>query len=179
MLSPEGGTVPPWSDLVVLFGIVLSTGWWVARLRRRGLRGRRFAAAAAVGLLGLTLVVTMSAHCLDVLSRLAPGTGYGGAAFVYNFRTYSLLLLGAVLIGGGVRLLRVSPSIGASPDARGRALRAILTVFALVGPLIPIHGFFAIPLSLMAAIALFLVLWGAPPVLRPAETVAAVAAIPG
>jgi hypothetical protein len=172
-------TVPPWSDLVVVFGIVLSTGWWMARLWRRGLRGGRYVAAAAVGFLGLTLVVTMTAHCIDVLWRLAAGTGYDGEAFVYNFRTYSLLLLGTVLIAVGVRLLRVSSSIGASPDARGPALRAILTAFALVAPLIPIHGFFAIPLSAMAGVAMFLVLWRVHPVARPAETVLAVAAIPG
>ena len=171
--------MPPWSDLAVLFGIILSTGWWMARLRRRSARGGRYAAAAVVGFLGLTLVVAMTAHCLDVLSRLALGTGYDGAAFVYDFRTYSLLLLGAVLIAVGVRLLRVSSSIGTSTDARGPALRAILAALALVVPLTPIHGFFAIPLSAIAGVALFLVLWRINPATRPVEAVEAMAAIRG
>jgi hypothetical protein len=29
--------MPPWSDLVVVSGLVISTGWWTVRLRRRGL----------------------------------------------------------------------------------------------------------------------------------------------
>jgi hypothetical protein len=171
--------MPPWSDLAVLLGIILSTGWWMVRQRRRGLRGGRYAAAAAVGFLGLTLVVTMTAHCLDVLSRLAIGTGYDGAPFVYNFRTYSLLLLGAVLIAGGVRLLHVASFIGTPVDARGPAVRSLLAVLALVAPLIPVQGFFAIPLSAMAGVAVPLVLWQVRPVTRPAEPVVAVAAAPG
>jgi hypothetical protein len=170
--------VPPWSDLAVLLGLVLSTGWWIARLRLRGFRGGLFAAAAAVGFLGLTLIVTMTAHCLDVLSRLVIGTGYDGATFVYDFRTYSLLLLGTVLISVGVRLLRIASVVGTSADVRGPALRALLAVLALVAPLIPIQAFFAIPLTAIAGVAMLLVLWRVHPVVRPADTGVATA-IPG
>jgi hypothetical protein len=157
--------MPPWSDLVVLLAIFVSTGWWMVRLHRRGLRGGHYAVASAVALLGLALIVTMTAHCLDVLSRLASGTGYDGAAFVYNFRTYSLLLLGGVLIACGGRLLRVSSLISeSSADARLQALRAVLTVLAVVIPLIPIQGFFAIPLCVIAGLAMLLVLWRVPSV---------------
>jgi hypothetical protein len=162
--------VPPLSDLAVLLGTFVSTGWWMLRLRRRGLRGGRYAAASAVALLGLSLIITMTAHCLDVLSRLAIGTGYDGAAFVYDFRTYSLLLLGTVLIASGARLVRVSHRIGASAvEARAEATRALLVVLALVAPLVPIQGFFAIPLCAMGATAMLLVLWCVRPVDRPAQ----------
>jgi hypothetical protein len=150
----------PWSDLAVLLGIVTSTACWVRLLRRRGFRGDRFAVSAAVAFLGLVLIVTMTAHCLDVLSRLVIGTSYDGAPFVYSFRAYSLLLLGVVLIGSGLRLLRISLAIGApTADMRGQAIRAVATVLLLVAPLIPIQGFFAIPLSVLGGVSLLLVLW--------------------
>jgi hypothetical protein len=173
--------MPPWSDLVVLLGIFVSTGWWMLHLHRRGLRGGRYAAASAVAFLGLALVLTMTAHCIDVLSRLAVGTGYDGAAFVYNFRTYSLMLLGAILIACGARLVRVSLLIGASgTEARVQAIRAVLMVLALVAPLIPIQGVFAIPLCVVAGVAMLLVLWHVRPTARPAEAApAAVAPIAG
>jgi hypothetical protein len=162
--------MPPWSDLAVLIGIVASTGWWMRRLRRRGLRAGRYAAASAVGFLGLTLVIMMTAHCLDVLSRLAVGTSYQGAAFVYDFRAYSLLLLGVVLIACGTRLLRVSLRIGGSAtEVRVEAIRALLAVLALVTPLVPIQGFFAIPLCAIAGLAMLLVVWRVLPAARPAE----------
>jgi hypothetical protein len=102
----------------------------------------------------------MTAHCLDVLSRLAVGTGYDGLAFAYNFRVYSLLLLGLVLIACGLRLLRISLAISARmPEIRGQAVRAVATVLILVAPLIPIQGFFAIPLTVLSGVLLVLVLW--------------------
>ncbi len=152
--------MPPWSDLLVLLGIVASTGYWLRLLRRRGLRGGRFAVAAAVALLGLVLIFTMTAHCLDVLSRLLIGAGYDGKAFVYDFRVYSLLLLGVVLIACGVRLLRISLGTGAGS---GHTVTAVLI---LVAPLIPIQAFFAIPLTVLSGSVLLLILWLAEPAQR-------------
>jgi hypothetical protein len=164
--------MPPWSDLLVLLGITVSTGYWVRLLLRRGLRGRGLALSSAVAFLGLVLIVTMTAHCLDVLSRLAIGTGYDGRAFVYNFRVYSLLLLGVVLIACGLRLLRISLAIGAQTrPIWGPAVGALATVLILVAPLIPIQGFFAIPLSALSGVLLFLVLWRAQPAGTPPERV--------
>jgi hypothetical protein len=65
-----------------------------------------------------------------------------------------------VLIGSGLRLLRISLAIGApTADMRGQAIRAVATVLLLVAPLIPIQGFFAIPLSVLGGVSLLLVLW--------------------
>jgi hypothetical protein len=47
-----------------------------------------------------------AAHCIDILTRLAIGRGYDGSVFSYDFRVYSLFLLGLVLVGAGVQLLR-------------------------------------------------------------------------
>jgi hypothetical protein len=160
--------MPPWFDLVVLLSIVVSTGWWMALLGRRQARGGRFLTASAVGFVGLALIATMVAHCIDVLSRLAVGTGHDGGPFTYNFRTYSLLLLGVALIASGAHLLRASLLMGASATgARADAVRGLLTVLLLALPLVPIHGFFAIPLSAIAGAAMVAVLWQAPPAPNP------------
>lgn len=166
--------MPPWSDLLVLLGITVSTGYWVRLLRGRGLRGRGLALSSAVAFLGLVLIVTMTAHCLDVLARLAIGSGYDGRPLGYNFRVYSLLLLGLVLIACGLRLLRLSLAIGAQTrEMRGPALRALATVLILVVPLIPIQGFFAIPLSALSGVLLLVVLRRAQPGETPPERVLA------
>lgn len=142
-----------------MLGIVTSTGYWWRLLRVRGLQGGRFAVWATVAFLGLVLIVTMTAHCLDVLSRLVIGTGHDGKVFVYDFRAYSLLLLGIVLIACGLRLLRISLGTGAGPS------RTVTAVVILVASLTPIQPFFAIPLTVLSGAVLLLALWRAEPAL--------------
>jgi len=68
-----------------------------------------------------------------------------GVPFVYDFRLYSLLLLGAVLFVQGVRLLRAATAIAAgTPAARGEAVRTSLIVLGLAAGLIPIQFFGAV-----------------------------------
>jgi hypothetical protein len=88
------------------------------------------------------------------------GTGYGGAAFVYDFRVYSLLLLGVVLIGTGIRLLYAAVGLSRRvPGARGTALRTLGIVLAIVAPLIPFQAVFAISLSVLSGFGLLLAAW--------------------
>jgi hypothetical protein len=150
----------PSTDVAVLLAIGLAATAWLRWLWRSGVRGRRFAMCGWLGFLGLVLIIMLLAHCLDVLSRLYVGTGYGGAAFVYDFRVYSLLLLGVVLIGTGIRLL--GAAIGLSrrvPGARGTALRTLGIVLAIVAPMIPFQAFFAISLSVLSGFGLLLAAW--------------------
>jgi hypothetical protein len=69
--------------------------------------------------------------------------------------------------------------MGTFANVRGPAVRAILPVLALVVPLIPIQGFFAIPLSALAGAAMLLVVWRLRPIARPVEPVTPPAALPG
>lgn len=149
----------PLSDIAVLLSIGVSTPALAALLWRRGVRGHRLLTSLWVGFVGLVLVASMVAHCVDVLSRLAIGTGYGGEAFVYNFRVYSLMLLGAVLIAAGAALLRVAPGLSTGDaSARKSALRTDLVVLAMVAPLIPIHAIFATALTVLAVVTLVVLL---------------------
>lgn len=150
----------PSSDVIVLLAIVLATTVWVVRLWRRGVRGRRFAISGWLGLLGFVLVVALTAHCVDILSRLVAGSGHDGAVFTYNFRVYSLLLLGVLLIGAGVNLLRAALGLSRGmASARRSALRTLAVVVAIMLPLIPFQAFFAVPLGVLSAVTLPLVAW--------------------
>ncbi|HEV2149651.1 MAG TPA: hypothetical protein VGR37_19785 [Longimicrobiaceae bacterium] len=161
----------PLPDIAVLLAIALGTPALGALLWRRGVRGRRFFTAMWVGFYGLVLTVMMTAHCLDVLSRLYVGRGYDGAAFPYDFRAYALLLLGALVVGCGARVLRAGLGLGsADPASRREGIRVTVAVLAVVAPLIPIHSFFAIPLTVLGVLTLAVLLWAAP---KPAERVLA------
>ena len=150
----------PLSDVIVLLAIVLATTVWVVRLWRRGVRGRRFAISAWLGFLGFVLIVALTAHCVDILSRLVAGTGHEGATFTYNFRVYSLLLLGALLIGAGIYLLRAAWGFSRGiSNARRSALRTLGFVVAIVLPLVPFQAFFAVPLGVLSVVTLPFVAW--------------------
>ena len=150
----------PSSDLIVLIAIGLGATAWVVWLWRNGVRGRRFAISAWLGFLGLVLVVALAAHCIDILSRLYAGTGADGGVFTYNFRVYSLLLLGVMLIGAGINLLRAALGLSRGmASARRSALRTLGLVVAIVLPLIPFQAFFAVPLGVLSAVTFPLVAW--------------------
>jgi hypothetical protein len=152
----------PGIDLVVLVCVVLGCIGFGVRVWRRGARRRLLAGAIAAGSYGIVLTVSMSAHIVDILSRWSVGQGYDGTLIAYDFRLYSLLLLGGILTACGVRLLRAAGAL-ADGDARGRASAAVAATCALVLvlPLIPIQSFFAVPLSVLGTLVL-LVLAGTP-----------------
>ena len=154
----------PLTDIAVLLSIGISTPALARLLWRCGMRGRRLFTTVWVGFYGLVLAIMMVAHCIDVLSRLYIGQGYDGAAFVYNFRVYALLLLGAALIGCGLRLLKTALDLShGGAAARSGGVRTTLLVLAVVAPLIPIHSFFAIPLTALGALTLLLLVWATVP----------------
>jgi hypothetical protein len=90
-----------------------------------------------------------SAHTVAVIGR-----ALRGPSFVYNFRLYSLVLLGACQIAGGLRCLSTSWRV-ARGDARAwkSALAATMLLVIVNVPLIPIQGF-AGATSLIAVVTL-------------------------
>ena len=84
-----------------------------------------------------------TAHLVAVLGRALAGRGSGpGGTFVYDFRFYSLVLLGVMLIAASVACLTSVRSL-IRGDAGGHkvALSAALVLLALNVPLMPIEGF--------------------------------------
>lgn len=148
----------PGIDIAVLVVIVVGTLFLTHRLWRSGARGIRYAVALNLCFLGLVLVATMTAHQVDILYKLSHGTTPQGAVFRYDFRGYSLLLLGVLLAAAGVFLLRAGGEIGRGAGSLRAARRIVVGVLVLVVPLIPIQAFFAIPLSVIGGICVTLLL---------------------
>lgn len=124
---------------------LLATAAFAVAMRRRGARGRRLVAGTWVFFYGLFLAVMLSAHSLVILGlRLFERPA--GAPFVYDFKLYSLLLVGAAFITQGVRYVRAAGRLAAAADgaARREALRASYVVLALAVPMIPIQFFGAV-----------------------------------
>lgn len=154
----------PLADLLVLAVLGLATPAAVVLLWRAGLRRLRLAAAGWFAFLGVVLTATMVAHELDILLGFLRGTRYDGSAWTYDFRTYALHLLGAVLIVQGVRTLASVRAFAMRTDGRATrplsgAVRAALVTLAVVVPLLPVHAVFALPLTVIAVAAVGL--WAA------------------
>ena len=151
-------------DLTVLLAILLGTGAAVRRLRRRGARRRALLLAGWAAFQGVALVAMMTAHSVEILYHLAAGHDtFAGTPWTYDFRTYSLLLLGAVLGAQGGWFLSLAPGLGAGdPEARRAAVRAKLVLLATVLPIVPVHAFFGVILGTMGGVGLLMLLVARP-----------------
>ena len=135
----------PYIDPVVMVCLALGLVGCAAYAWRSGARRGRFAALFFAAFYGWTLVVMLAAHCADVLyaTVLHHPSFSDHRPMTYNWKTYSLLLFGGLLIRQGVRCLRAARAMARGVDrARVDVLRAAGVVLALVLPLIPIHAFF-------------------------------------
>lgn len=145
----------PYIDLVVLVALV-ATFAACARLQwRRGARGRRLAAGLAAGFHGSALVVMLAGHCVDILYSVAVrNRSPDGSVFAYNWRTYSLLLFGVLLVRVGVDALRIATRLAAGDTAaRADHRRVVALVLVIVAPTIPLHGLFGGAISGLTVLA--------------------------
>ena len=127
-------------ELYLFILTLLITALFAGAMWRRGARGRALLAGTWVFFYGLFLTVMLSTHAVVVLG-LRLFEREGGAPFVYDFKLYALLLVGAVFISQGVRYLRAAPRIAGSDGGRREVLRASLVVLGLAAPLIPLQFF--------------------------------------
>src|SRR5688572_19601301 len=78
-----------------------------------------------------------------------------GSTFTYNWRTYSLLLFGVLIIDRGIRSLRaVRRCAAGDATARAEILQNAGVVLAITLPTIPIHAFFGTIMTLWSLLAL-------------------------
>ena len=114
-------------DRAVLATIAAGVAILVFQLRKRGARGRRLFAAGWVAFFGLTLVVMMGAHSIDiVLHGIRTGSRLNGEPWRYDFQMYALHLLSAVLVWQGIRALRGAVALAETGADVGRqALRPV------------------------------------------------------
>ena len=137
---------------LALFTAIGATIWFAVRARGRG--ARALATVGAVTFFSGALIAALgSAHTIAVIGR-----ALRGPSFVYNFRLYSLVLLGACQIAGGLRCLSTSWRV-ARGDARAwkAALAATMLLLIVNVPLVPIQGFAGVPFLLLSVTLITLI----------------------
>lgn len=134
---------------LALFAAIGATIWFAAATRGRG--SGALAAVGAVAVFGGGLIASLGlAHTVAVIGR-----ALRGPSFVYDFRLYSLLLLGACQIAGGLRCLSTSWRLARGDASAWKAALAATTLLLIVNvPLMPITGVAGIT-SLPSAVMLF------------------------
>ena len=140
--------------LVLLLVGLIATGvdHW-----QRAQRGWRLVGLVFLSFYGIGLVAMLSAHCVDILYNLirANRSVVDGSPFTYNWRTYSLLLFGVLLVERGVRVVLATWRLAAGDSrARTEILRNAGVVLAITLPTIPIHAFFGALISVWTLLAL-------------------------
>ena len=147
----------PYIDQIVILALLAGLLAAGAFHWRAGVRGRRLAAAVLASFYGVVLAAMLAAHCADVTYNTVLGNRslVDGTRFAYDWRTYSLLLFGALLIVQGVRVLRATPGLARGElAARAEILRTGALVLAIAAPTIPIHAFFGSLISGLSAVTL-------------------------
>ncbi|MDF1502487.1 hypothetical protein [Roseisolibacter sp. H3M3-2] len=131
----------PFIDPIVMAALAAALLALPTLLWRRGARGARLLGAAFAAFHGAGLVVMLAAHCADIIYNVAlrNTSMTSGRPFAYDWRTYSLLLFGALLILLGRRVLRA-----ALAGDRAEVLRATGLVLLICAPTIPVHAFFGV-----------------------------------
>jgi hypothetical protein len=120
---------------------ILVTGF-VVRAVRGGVRGRRIAGAWAY-FFGTFITVALAFHVAENIWRIIPGTPVTDAVKPeYNFRFYSLVLFGAVMLVQGAAIMKAARALTFGEETpRSLLVRRTLIVLAFVVPLIPIQIF--------------------------------------
>jgi hypothetical protein len=153
----------PYTDPIVLGLLLVSLIGSVIYQWRRGLRGGRLAIVSFAMFYGLAMISALSMHCLDVLYALTHRLKHfdTGATFGWDWRTYSLLLFGMLLVWLGTQCLRRALRMGrGDTSARPAFLRLAAVTLLIVLPVIPIQAFFGIVGSALSVIALLAVRLG-------------------
>ena len=146
-------------DQIVLLSLGLGLVGGTVIHWRDGQRGWRLAALGFVSFYGAGLVAMLAAHCADIIYNtvLANTSIVDGSRFAYNWRTYSLLLFGVLIIGRGVRTLRATRRFSrGDATARRDMLHNAGVVLAITLPTIPIHAFFGTIMSVWSTLALII-----------------------
>jgi hypothetical protein len=126
---------------------LVGLGWilWLTLIdaRRRRLPVAVLLAAGMDAACGLASFLLGGAHLLSVVGRALRGTMLEGTGdFTYDFRFYSLVMLGLLLVVPGILCLWSASRLAkAQPVARKIGFWASLVLVVVNGPLIPIQKF--------------------------------------
>jgi len=150
--------MPVFPDLAALILLFLGTAISAVLLWRKNIRGWNLFLMTWLVFYGLALSAMMLGHCFEILSQaVATGMAQKGTSWTYDFRFYSLLLLGVLLIWRGIWYLLAVTKLSRGDMAGWRiALNNTFVVLAIVVPLIPIQTLFAVILSILGAVTILI-----------------------
>ncbi len=137
---------------VVVVASAAASAAFFAGVRRRG-APTALAAMASVDLLaGLVILALAAGHLGGVIGGALSDPGPGGSSFEYDFRFYSLVLVGT-LIGGPALVCVLQARALSRGESRAwrRTVWAGVLLLVVNVPLIPIQGFAALLSALAAA----------------------------
>lgn len=154
--------------LIVFLAAIGAAVWLATDARRR--RAPEPSVGAIDLFCGLVTLGLMALHLTAVIGRAIAGKGFGGAAaFAYDFRFYSLLLMAVVIIiPGFVFVMHARRLTNGDRTAWKRALWASGALLLINVPLVPIQAFALSP-ALLATINL-VSLWAGRKQFRAAST---------
>jgi len=150
----------PYTDPIVLGLLIVSLIGSLAYQWRRGLRGGRLAVVTFAMFYGLSVIVALGMHDVDVLYGLTHRLeSFGtGKPFAWNWHTYSLLLFGVLMVWFGARCVRYALWMGrGDAGARTAFLRLALVMLLIVLPIVWIQPLFGVAGSVLSVIALLVV----------------------
>jgi hypothetical protein len=134
-------------DVVVSVAGLVGLGWifWLTLIdgRRKHVPGTLLVVSGLNAICGLASSLLGGAHFFAVMGRALRGAGLQGAPdFSYNFRFYSLVMLGILLAVPGILCLRSASGLTkGEPAAWKNALWSSIVLMVVNGPLIPIQRF--------------------------------------
>jgi hypothetical protein len=144
-MNPSGGSTG-WIFFAAL--VLVALALFAKKQRERGAVPSAIATGLVTLASGLIVVGLAAAHLLVVLI-----VAFGRSPFVYDFRLYSLVLLGVALIGFGLVLALAAPGVVRGEAQRLRLARSsALMLILLNAPLMPLQGF-AVLFAALAAIS--------------------------
>jgi hypothetical protein len=110
----------PYTDPIVLALLIVSLIGSLMYQWRRGLRGGRLAVVTFAMFYGLSVIVALGMHNVDVLHGLIRRlpSFRTGEPFAWDWHTYSLLLFGVLMVWLGARCVRGSPASCSSSCSR-------------------------------------------------------------
>ena len=150
----------PYSDPIVLALLIVSLIGSLVYQWRRGLRGLRLAVVTFAMFYGLSVIVALGMHCVDVLYGLTHRleSFRTGTTFVWGWHTYSLLLFGVLMVWLGVRCVLHAMGMGrGDAGARSEFLRLAGILLLIVLPIVWIQPLFGAAGSALSVIALLVV----------------------
>ena len=151
----------PYTDPIVLGLLLVSLIGSLVYQWRRGLRGGRLAVVTVAMFYGLSAIIALGMHTVDVLYGYSHrNTSFvTGKPFAWDWHTYSLLLFGVLMIWFGVQCVRRALRLGrGDASARMEFLKLSGVILLVVLPIIPIQAFFGVVAAGLSVIAL-LVVW--------------------